>query len=223
MLFYVGIVGGVMVDAILVGEKGLYCTGITFIIFSAIALSKFTIVRLFYLMWPIYIVTLIIAGVSLIIASIGFYGGAKKFSTFPGSLAAALSVLLGIGYITMGSSLINLNALLLGIGLTIVKTALFFYGFATMYYFFEIKHGKFGGVGSILILLFSTSHHFFVFSAEFYKTLPGAIFTTIASIGYILQGISMRLSVSRPPHTRHAEHEEEKEEVPKRFPITRPF
>jgi len=165
-------------------------------------------------------------GVALIGTCEGFLEGARKYSATPGLLSASLVILLGIGYILLAISITTWSITILGIALTIIKVALFFYPFATMYFFFEIKHGRIGGVGSLLILFFSTSHHFFAFSEEFYKTLPGAIFTIIAAMGYILQGFAMNaiFRETEPIRLKKEKSIKKPTEKPiKRFPIVRPY
>ena len=90
------------------------------------------------------------------------------------------------------------DIMLIGVAITIIKVGLFFYPIISLYYFFELRGGKLGGIGSILILAFSTSHHFFIFSTEFYRTLPGCIFLIFASIGYMAQAKSMFMTFETP-------------------------
>ncbi len=203
-----------------IGQRSLYSVGITFIFFSIIAILKFAYVPIYEILGLFYVVTLVMAGVFLILASFGYFWGAKRYSSSPSYLSAILIISVGIGYILLATSLESMDILLMGIALTIIKPALFFYSFTTMYFFFEIEHGKMGGIGSLLILFFSSSHHFFAFSPEFYRTLPGAIFTSIAAIGYMMQGFSIGIA------SRHEVSEtttQETEETRIRMPITRPF
>ena len=182
------------------GSYALYVIGVSFILVAISAILKFSFFSLFYLMYPIYIVALVVIGCALIFCSLSYYAGGVRFSTTAGMIAAGLSIGLGIGYFLMGIFLLPFlfDIFMLGVALTIIKIFLFFYPFISMYYFFEIRHGKWGGIGALLILFFSTSHHFFIFSTEFYRTLPGSILTTVAGIGYILQGYSMRKSILPP-------------------------
>ena len=203
-----------------IGQRSLYGVGTIFITFLFLVVLKFVYLPLCGLIAILYVLTLFFVGLLMIIASLGFLWSANRFGSSPALFSAILIVALGVGYIAMAASILLSSMLILGVAISIIKPSLFFYSFTTMYYFFEREFGKPGGVGSILILFFSSSHHFFVFSAEFYSTLPGVIFTTIAALGYILQGYSMGLSAI---HRVGEIGEVKAEEGIERFPITRPF
>ena len=174
----------------------LVVSGCFYVLFSIYSIVKFANEVLFLLMPIVYILSLIIIGIGMMLSSAAYVFYAKKFSNNIGYICAGTALLAGLGYFLSGIALYWIimgkgDLLLWGIAITFIKVGLFFYAFMTVIFFAERVHGKHGTIGSMLILAFGASYHMFVFSTEFITTLPGAVVSTIAGIGLVLQGISL--------------------------------
>lgn len=187
-----------MMVLIRITNKCLLGAGLTLISLSVASVLKFFVVGLAQFMVLIYVMAVCIMGLLLAFSSASFYVYWYKFSSILGFSCALLVAIVGIGYTLSGYYTMALaiypseaNRLGLGIAITIIRISLFFYGFLSTFLFFETRNGELGGYGGILVLLFSSSSFLFVFFSEFIMTLPGAIFTLLAGIGYVLQGVAL--------------------------------
>ena len=192
-----------------ISNRSLILVGIIILTLSALSILKFFIYALAFLLPTLYSTLLMIMGIFMMVSGISFYVYGKKYGGSLGMMCMILIISVGIGYILLGYFVAaysveptELNYYGLGIALTIVKTALFFYCFLSIFLFFEARNGSIGGYGGLLILFFSSTSFFYVFSIEFLRTIPGAIITSLSGIGYILQGIALD-RIFEPPKFRY--------------------
>lgn len=192
-----------------VSNKCLLATGLIILVLSVIGILKFFIYVLVFLLSLIYSLSVCTMGELMILSSLSFYIYARKYGGAPSYACAVLISFVGVGYFLLGCyTFIYLyipsetNLFGIGIATTIVKSSLFFYGFVSIFLFFESRNGQIGGYGGLLILLFSSATFMYVFSVELIRTLPGAIITSLSGIGYILQGIALD-RIFEPPRFRY--------------------
>ncbi|MCR8433489.1 MAG: hypothetical protein NDP24_04585 [Crenarchaeota archaeon] len=188
-----------------VANKCLVGAGLALMMLPIVGILKFFVTELIYFLALIYVIVICIMGLLLILSSISFYSHGRRLGSALGLTCAILIAIVGFGYVLSGywtmAYMTNPNEasqLGLGIATTIIRTSLFFYGFMSTFFFFETRSGELGGYGGILVLFFSSSTFFYVFFLEFIRTLPGAIFTLLASVGYVLQGVALDHILSPP-------------------------
>lgn len=170
--------------------------GISFLLFSVSSVLKFFFSWIENLVAPLYIAALLILSVALSFSIMGYYYYAKRHSNRWGYIAAITAIMVAIGYTLLSTLLIGVWReasidIVFGLAVTFSRIGLFFYSFSTIMFYFERYEGYAGGIGSILILLFGASYHFFAFISDITRTLPGAIMTMLASAGFSMQGYSM--------------------------------
>ena len=181
-----------------IGAFALVFVGVTLIIMAFFTMTKFFVVSSLQPLVLWYLIGLhVILGIALVFSSIAYYEYGEHYMSPIGKIIAFAAVLAGLGYIFEGVGIIFWDILVLGIGITLTRIGLTFYVILSIWFYSEIEGGRLSTMGSALLVVFALPEFWFIFSTEFYRTVPGIIFMVFMGVMFMFQAYGLFRSTQR--------------------------
>jgi len=182
-----------MQEIVEVGAFTLIFAGVLLITMAIFAFIKFFVAEIFREIALLYLMELHVPlGIALVFSSIAYYEyGGSHYMSITGRVLAYAVTLAGLGYALEGLGILMWDALLLGIGVTFARIGITFYVILSIWFYSEIEGSRLGSISSVLLAVFALPEFWFVFSPEFYRTIPGITFMVLMGMMFLLQAYSL--------------------------------